>query len=387
MGYSYPKIFAQLTLTTVLCWIGGSYYYHDSSQEFQIYSTSENENFSLKHLLSNYKTSPLQLEELDKLYNITRVPNYREKLSEIGYLDNFYYYNQKVVDNTIQKRMETIDKVCQTIDTRHYGSVHLYQMNELGVTWCPVFKAGSTTWKNYFLKKFVNIRLTNDLSLLKNRILAVKSGLVDGKQVYRDESVTNMRFTVVRHPLSRIISHVNNAAKDSEMVAMKNSWIYEAIVHNRKGSLINSTIELNTYKRELDHYFLWLTLKKVYSKPKISDKNPFLHPPYPQLDDLINYIRLGSYNGHWAPAWKWCNVCTNKLNYMIKLEEEPLELWYLLDKLGMWSERGLFHDVKANSSPKVQNLTKVCPTLDNDQIEWLNRYYEYDLKMFDYEVS
>ena len=53
----------------------------------------------------------------------------------------------------------------------------------------------------------------------------------------------------------------------------------------------------------------------------------------------------------------------------------------------MWSERGLFHDVKANSSPKVQNLTKTCPTLDSDQIEWLNRYYEYDLKMFDYEVS
>ena len=24
MGYSYPKIFAQLTLTTVLCWIGGN---------------------------------------------------------------------------------------------------------------------------------------------------------------------------------------------------------------------------------------------------------------------------------------------------------------------------------------------------------------------------
>ena len=54
------------------------------------------------------------------------------------------------------------------------------------------------------------------------------------------------------------ISHVNNAAKDSEMVAMKNSWIYEAIVHNRKGSLINSTSELDTYKREMDHYFLWV---------------------------------------------------------------------------------------------------------------------------------
>ena len=54
------------------------------------------EGFNSKHISANYKTSPLELEELDELYNITRVPNYREKFSEIGYLDNFYYYNQKV---------------------------------------------------------------------------------------------------------------------------------------------------------------------------------------------------------------------------------------------------------------------------------------------------
>ena len=68
--------------------------------------------------------------------------------------------------------------------------------------------------------------------------------------------------------------------------------------------------------------------------------------------------RSGKLNGHWSPAWKWCNFCANKLNYIIKLEEEPLELWYLLDKLGLWSERRLFHDVKANSSPKAGNHTE-----------------------------
>ena len=27
--------------------------------------------------------------------------------------------------------------------------------SELGVSWCPVFKSGSTTWRNYFIDKFV----------------------------------------------------------------------------------------------------------------------------------------------------------------------------------------------------------------------------------------
>ena len=96
--------------------------------------------------------------------------------------------------------------------------------------------------------------------------------------------------------------------------------------------------------------------------------------------------RSGKLNGHWSPAWKWCNFCANKLNYIIKLEEEPLELWYLLDKLGLWSERRLFHDVKANSSPKAGNHTDTHNNLSDDQIKWLKTYYEYDLKMFDYHV-
>jgi hypothetical protein len=66
------------------------------------------------------------------------------------------------------------------------------------------------------------------------------------------------------HVMSYIqISHVNNAAKDSEMVAMKKSWIYRAIFENRKEMLMNSSDLLDTYRKEFDQYFLWVRGKEV----------------------------------------------------------------------------------------------------------------------------
>ena len=43
-----------------------------------------------------YRYSPLELQKLDELYNISKVLDYRERLSDIDYLDNFYYYNKEV---------------------------------------------------------------------------------------------------------------------------------------------------------------------------------------------------------------------------------------------------------------------------------------------------
>ena len=49
------------------------------------------------------------------------------------------------------------------------------------------------------------------------------------------------------------------------MVAMKDSWIYNAIFDNRKG-LVNSSAELETYKSEFDRYFLWVITFEVWFK-------------------------------------------------------------------------------------------------------------------------
>ena len=80
--------------------------------------------------------------------------------------------------------------------------------------------------------------------------------------VHLTEFLILITMAIIRMSLNLLfiqISHVHNAAKDSEMVAMKKSWIYQAIFENRKGLVMNSTNELvEAYKKELDHYFLWV---------------------------------------------------------------------------------------------------------------------------------
>ena len=97
-----------------------------------------------------------------------------------------------------------------------------------------------------------------------------------------------------------------------------------------------------------------------------SPDNPLFNPPYPTLSELINFIkRTRVANGHWNPAWSWCNMCTNKFDYVIKLEEEPMELWFLLEQLGLWKDRALFlaHSNTSNSTAKINselNLLTAC---------------------------
>ena len=77
-------------------------------------------------------------------------------------------------------------------------------------------------------------------------------------------------------------------------------------------------------------------------------------------------------------------------NYIIKLEEQPLELWYLLDKLGLWEDRAQFL-TKTNYSHNPAQLSEQelfeegLRMLDNEQRQWVNKYFENDFKLFGYE--
>eukprot|EP00116_Pleurobrachia_bachei_P011954 sb/3472216/ len=166
------------------------------------------------------------------------------------------------------------------------------------------------------------------------------------------------------------------------MVAMKNQWIYRAmVVRMYQHRTWRSSRQWQT---EFNKYFTWLQNGRQGPEHH-SPNNPLFNPPYPTLSELINFIkRTRVANGHWNPAWSWCNMCTNKFDYVIKLEEEPMELWFLLDKLGLWKDRALFlaHSNTSNSTAKHNSELN---QLQDHQKKWINSYYENDLKMFGYD--
>ena len=100
--------------------------------------------------------------------------------------------------------------------------------------------------------------------------------------------------------------------------------------------------------------------------------------------------RLGSqdWEGHWAPASEWCDVCINKYDYIIKLENEPEELYFLLDKLNLLDQRSYFLSLNNNSTKSTSQYSEASEyvkLLTRDQRHFLNTFYKHDLQMFDYE--
>ena len=98
--------------------------------------------------------------------------------------------------------------------------------------------------------------------------------------------------------------------------------------------------------------------------------------------------RTDKEDGHWTPGYMFCNICLHKFDYIIKLEEEPLELWYLVDKIGLWEDREVFLN-KANSSNKKLSekelLQNTLDGLSNSHRAWVNEKFRGDFELFGYE--
>merc|ERR1740136_52414 len=109
---------------------------------------------------------------------------------------------------------------CGRINDKVFNRPYLFHFKDLKLSWCPTYKAGSTTWKDYFVKRFVDPDLDHpDLNRLWKFKLSGGSGrLADGRKKYRNEVGDTIRFTVVRNPIVRIISYWKMAKACGEFV-------------------------------------------------------------------------------------------------------------------------------------------------------------------------
>ena len=121
----------------------------------------------------------------------------------------------------------------------------------VGVTWVPVFKAGSTTWKRFLM----SIQFTPEererpgedpwrLKLLEPFRLTQRN-MVAGprRREFRTEGAGSPRFTVVRHPMSRLVSHYYKTRNHPIEVAFQwDDWVVQAISRNRPAANISQVI-------------------------------------------------------------------------------------------------------------------------------------------------
>ena len=96
------------------------------------------------------------------------------------------------------------------------------------------------------------------------------------------------------------------------------------------------------------------------------------------------------WDGHWMLSMEFCNMCSNNFQYVVKLEEEPLELWYLTETLGLWADREKFLN-HGNSSGKketeMRDVWDAIEALSLDQRRFLETHFDVDFNMYGYSLT
>ena len=308
-------------------------------------------------------------------------------------------------EERIAARMKKIDTLCKERQSffRSFFKFDLYFFKDFGpkgITWCPVFKAGSSTWRDFFIDHLVDPDATvkNEhyhLGLLSNfRLPRKRIRYQDNDKLYRDDGKDSVRFTVVRHPISRLISHLHKAQNyPYEVKRQRALWTEEAIVNARTNSSWDEETKTK-YRQELTTYVD--ELEPLVDHTPYSKENPYLHPPYPIFVEMIDFIIKHKVpfdskgrNGHWSPAVEWCDICQNGFDIIIKLEEEPDELLVLLEKLNLLEYKDDF--IKRHNSSSKKSLSekevaeKYINLLNEKQIKCLNKIYAQDFELLGYE--
>ena len=316
------------------------------------------------------------------------------------------FYSERIeAEERIATRMKNINELCKDSIHRKSNRRSLYFFKDFGskgITWCPVFKAGSSTWRDFFIDHFVDPDATvgNEhyhLGLLSPFALSPLHKYKDlkSKDVDETEISNSIRFTVVRHPVSRLISYLRKAQNyPFAMKRQRRAWTEEAIVNARTNSSWDDETKTK-YRQELTKYVD--ELEPVVDHTSYSKENPYLHPPYPIFEEMIDFIINHSVpmvdkkgkNGHWSPAVEWCEICRNNFDIIIKLEEEPDELMVLLEKLNLLKHKENFmkrHNSSSNKSISEKDLTEQYVNLLNEhQKEFVNKMFAKDFEFFNYE--
>jgi len=302
----------------------------------------------------------------------------------------------------IDERMQRVKEVCRRLNYPNSNQYNMYLFGKYGkggISWCPTFKASSSTWRDFFIDNVLGshanfMGVHYHLGVLGNQILtrgAMRGSSNERRRVFRSESTESVRFTVVRHPISRLISHLRKAQNyPKEVRAQRGDWVEECIINGRTDPKWDSATRTK-YKREFDIY-----INEIESgrHSAYSDENPYLHPPYPVFPELIDFVMRHrgrddkGNNGHWRPTIEWCDICQNDLDIIIQLEEEPEELMVLLDRLQMTQYKANFlskHNSSSKKSASADEIKLYVKQLNREQIEYLNKMYAADFEMFGYD--
>ena len=330
---------------------------------------------------------------------------------QVAQFERYHDLTKTIID----KRLQTLEKSCEKIRAyiRHEQDFIFY-FPELNIGWCPVFKAASTNWKQFFCKIYLpdvyaewKVKTDQDpycplgellgYSLKKQEIKLKEldnkdanfNGLAAIKNL-KDDVSKSVKFLTVRHPYERLVSMYTNKFKDCvshmfsnpEGIMVKILQIYrktdEKLTPDQKARLIEAAR---------------IECRKPLDKRKIDSNNPYMNPMGATFKEVMQYIISNFKNGvwpdfHWVQVTKSCDVCSKKYQVIEKFETLERDHYFLLKTLGQENRYSEIAGAHGNPSVKGRNphelVVHYFSQLDEYVLWDLQAVYKDDFVAFGY---
>lgn len=267
------------------------------------------------------------------------------------------------VRRELDRRRRWVARVCETIDTkRARPDASLTSMivdTEHNVSWCPIYKAASSTWMNYFA--VLKGTLTDATVDLVRRNLTQVSDIVrqkfqqdaDSSKIYEKVSRTK-KFLIVRHPLERLLSAYRDKLE---------------------------------HMRDREYYYKRFG-RRIVLKYRRASSDATAGRLEPTFAEFLRFIVSERYfDEHWAPYYSTCEPCAVRYDYILKFETLDRDQSFLIQdaKLGGYLyERDYPRNVNPLGATTRETLDQYVRGISRSLLDEVYKIYENDYKLFNY---
>jgi len=262
-----------------------------------------------------------------------------------------------------ERRVQHIQQICRQLDEgrgfisgckyRSYNAKFNQQLRpsnyiqdpKTGTVLCYNLKVAATSWMRYFAEVENNQHYLESLKRGEKLYKIVdRLGLSQNGVLEKSLEENSFLFTLVRHPLDRLLSAYSNRILDTST---------------------------DQHKRHVPRMMNQLT-GMLY---KQDDR--------PVLADFLVYAAEGNEDDHWLPYYKACSPCLVPFTAVLKLEDGIEGVDWVLHKSGMGIHAKWHNDVENRSNSSRSLLRHVPCTV----LEQVYRTYLYDFILFEYSIS
>ncbi|KYN18134.1 Carbohydrate sulfotransferase 9 [Trachymyrmex cornetzi] len=267
------------------------------------------------------------------------------------------------VRRELDKRRWWVARMCETINTKKsHTDATLANMiidTEHNVSWCPIYKAASSTWMNYFA--VLKGTLTDATIDLVRRNLTQVSDIV--RQKFQQDADFNKtyelkikmsktkKFLIVRHPLERLLS-----AYRDKLEHMQNREYY--------------------YKR---------FGRRIVLKYRESGNTTRLEPTFTEFLQFI--VNEKYFDEHWVPYYRTCEPCMMNYDYILKFETLDRDQNFFIQDAnlnGYLYETNYPRNINPLGTTTRKTLDEYIKEIPRSLLNEVYKIYENDYKLFNY---